>query len=38
MDIQQAINLSIFEAFEKVGIEFAYPSQTLYVNRVNPGK
>jgi len=38
MDIQQAINLSIFEAFEKEGIEFAYPSQTLFVNRVNPEK
>ncbi|OGS94043.1 MAG: mechanosensitive ion channel protein MscS [Gallionellales bacterium RBG_16_56_9] len=30
MDIQQAINLAIFEAFEKTGIEFAYPSQTLF--------
>jgi small-conductance mechanosensitive channel len=36
MDIQQAINLAIFEAFEKAGIEFAYPSQTLFVNKVNP--
>ncbi len=35
MDIHQAINLAIFEAFEKVGIEFAYPSQTLFVNKVN---
>jgi small-conductance mechanosensitive channel len=35
MDIQQAINLSIYEAFEREGIEFAYPSQTLFVNRVN---
>ncbi|MDD2928459.1 MAG: mechanosensitive ion channel family protein [Sideroxydans sp.] len=34
MDIQQAINLAIFEAFEKEGIEFAYPSQTLFVNKV----
>ncbi len=33
MDIQQAINLTIFEAFEKEGIEFAYPSQTLFVNK-----
>ncbi len=33
MDIQQAINLAIFEAFEKEGIEFAYPSQTLFVNK-----
>ena len=35
MDIQQAINLAIFEAFEREGIEFAYPSQTLFVNKVN---
>jgi small-conductance mechanosensitive channel len=34
MDVQQAINLAIFEAFEKEGIEFAYPSQTLFVNKV----
>jgi small-conductance mechanosensitive channel len=33
MDIQQSINLSIFEEFEKNGIEFAYPSQTLFVNK-----
>lgn len=35
MDIQQAINLSIYEAFEREGIEFAYPSQTLFVNKMN---
>jgi small-conductance mechanosensitive channel len=35
MDIQQTINLTIFETFEKEGIEFAYPSQTLFVNKVN---
>jgi small-conductance mechanosensitive channel len=29
MDIQQAINLQINEAFEQQGIEFAYPTQTL---------
>jgi small-conductance mechanosensitive channel len=34
MDVQQAINLAVFEAFEKEGIEFAYPSQTLFVNKV----
>jgi small-conductance mechanosensitive channel len=32
MDIQQAINLSICEAFEKNEIRFAHPTQTLYVN------
>jgi len=30
MDIQQAINLAIYERFEKEGIDFAYPTQTLY--------
>jgi small-conductance mechanosensitive channel len=31
MDKQQAINFAIFRAFEDEGIEFAFPSQTLYV-------
>ncbi len=31
MDCQQAINFAIFRAFEEDGIEFAFPSQTLYV-------
>jgi small-conductance mechanosensitive channel len=35
MDIQQSINLSVFEAFEKEGIEFAYPTQTLFVNKAD---
>lgn len=34
MDIQQAINLAIFETFQKENIDFAYPSQTLFVNKV----
>ncbi len=33
MDTQQEINLAIKERFEKEGIEMAYPTQTLYVNR-----
>ena len=33
MNIQQAVNLQIFEEFEAGGIEFAYPTQTLYVNK-----
>lgn len=33
MDIQQAINLRIHERFEEEGIEFAYPTQTVYVAR-----
>ncbi len=30
MDVQQSINLSIFERFEEKGIEFAYPTQLVY--------
>jgi len=33
MDIQQEINLALKEEFEKRGIEFAYPTQTLYINK-----
>ncbi|MCH7828260.1 mechanosensitive ion channel family protein [Patescibacteria group bacterium] len=33
MDTQQAINLAIKEKFEQEGIEFAYPTQTLYVKK-----
>ncbi|MBN1793957.1 MAG: mechanosensitive ion channel [Candidatus Omnitrophica bacterium] len=36
MDIQEKINLGIFEAFREHGIEFAYPTQTLYMNPVTP--
>jgi small-conductance mechanosensitive channel len=31
LDIQQAINLHIHEQFEKEGIEFAYPTQTIFM-------
>jgi len=33
MDTQQEINLAIKGQFEKKGIEMAYPTQTVYVNR-----
>jgi len=33
MDTQQSINLKIYNEFEKRGIEFAYPTQTLFVNK-----
>jgi len=33
MDRQQAINLAIMRTFEDAGIEFAYPTQTLFVER-----
>ena len=36
MDIQQAINLEIYERFEEHGIEFAYPTQTLFVDSHQP--
>ena len=35
MDIQQAINLAIYKAFEEKGIEFAYPTQTLFMSMLN---
>ncbi len=33
MNINQAINLEIKEAFEKEGISMAYPTQTLYIEK-----
>ena len=33
MDIQQAINLQLYARFAEEGIEFAYPTQTLYVEK-----
>jgi len=35
MDIQQQINFAIKEEFERKGIEFAFPTQTLYVNKTD---
>ncbi len=35
MDIQQAINLAIYKVFEEKGIEFAYPTQTLFMSMLN---
>jgi len=32
-NIQEKINLEIFESFAKNGIEFAYPTQTLFVEK-----
>jgi small-conductance mechanosensitive channel len=37
MDIQQAINLGLFRRFQAEGIEFAYPTQTLYVEKLGGG-
>jgi len=33
MDTQQNLNLAIKDAFEKEGIEFAYPTQTIFVEK-----
>jgi small-conductance mechanosensitive channel len=37
MDIRQAINLRIHEEFERRGIEFAYPTQTLFLAGAGAG-
>lgn len=33
MDTQQSINLDIYKRFEAKGIDFAYPTQTIFVDR-----
>jgi len=33
MDTQQEINFLVKEEFEKKGIEFAFPTQTIYINK-----
>ena len=33
MDILQAVNLRIYRAFEEEAIEFAYPTQTLFIEK-----
>ncbi|MDZ7764472.1 MAG: mechanosensitive ion channel family protein [Melioribacteraceae bacterium] len=35
MDAQQEINLKIYKEFEERGIEFAYPTRTLYMKSEN---
>jgi len=35
MDIQQVINFKIYGRFEEEGIEFAYPTQTLFMSKTN---
>jgi len=35
MDIQQEINFAIKKAFEELDVEFAFPTQTLYVNKAS---
>lgn len=36
MDIHQEVNLGIKEAFEKSGIEFAFPTRTVHLSGINP--
>ncbi len=36
MDVQQGINLAIFESFAGLGVDFAYPTRTLHVESVPP--
>lgn len=36
MNVQQQINLSIVEALRERGIEFAYPTQLLYLKTIQP--
>lgn len=38
MDIQQAVNLEIFKRFQAAGIEFAYPTQSLYLQNISDPK
>lgn len=33
MDVQEEINLAIYRSFEEEGIEFAYPTQTLFLEQ-----
>jgi small-conductance mechanosensitive channel len=38
MDIQQAINLRLHREFERLGVEFAYPTQKLYLSRAQSSR
>ena len=38
MDVQQDVNFRIHEAFEALGVEFAYPTQVLRFAAVDPGR
>ena len=31
MDVQESINLEIFRRFQEEGIEFAYPTRTVFI-------
>ncbi len=36
MDVQQAINLELYERFQEKGIAFAFPSRTVYLRQEGP--
>jgi small-conductance mechanosensitive channel len=36
MDVQQQVNLELYKRFAEEGIEFAYPTQTLFVEKTAP--
>lgn len=36
MDLREKVNLAIFEKFSAEGVEFAYPTQTVYVAQPTP--
>lgn len=33
MDVQQKINLAICRGFAEMGVEFAYPTRTVYLHQ-----
>jgi small-conductance mechanosensitive channel len=37
MDVQQQINLAIYRRFEADGVEFAYPTRTVYIHPMETG-
>jgi small-conductance mechanosensitive channel len=38
MDAQEKINLAIHRRFEQEGIEFAFPTSTVYLRGAGPGQ
>lgn len=38
MDIQQAINLALFRRLQEEGLQFAYPTRTVFINPVAPDR
>jgi small-conductance mechanosensitive channel len=38
MDIQQDYNFQIYERFEEMGVDIAFPTRTLYVRNENGQK